>query len=72
MPIEFPIVHLLWSQSSYAWLVAYVHVEGQGCPRCEVCDKTYNVYSGTVFAGRQLTPEQVLVLVRGRDGTNIV
>mgnify|MGYP003579602076 CR=1 FL=1 len=33
--------------------------------RCEVCDKTYNVYSGTVFEGRRLSPEQVVLLVRG-------
>ncbi len=33
--------------------------------RCGDCDKTYNVYSGTVFAGRRLKPEQVVLLVRG-------
>lgn len=33
--------------------------------RCRACDKTYNVYSGTVFAGRRLKPEQVILLVRG-------
>ena len=33
--------------------------------RCRNCDKTYNVYSRTVFAGRRLTAEQVVLLVRG-------
>ena len=33
--------------------------------RCRGCDKTYNVYSRTVFEGRRLTPEQVVLLVRG-------
>src|SRR5579864_1051811 len=33
--------------------------------RCRECDKTYNVYSGTVFEGRRLKPEQVVLLVRG-------
>ena len=33
--------------------------------RCRQCDKTYNVYSGTVFEGRRLTVEQVVLLVRG-------
>lgn len=88
MPIEFPIVELMSSQSSYKWLVDYFHPRGIGCPhcgavlenarqfrvtkssqvpdyRCWECDKTYNVYSGTVFAGRRLQPEQVILLVRG-------
>lgn len=33
--------------------------------RCGQCNKTYNVYSGTVFAGRRLKPEQVILLVHG-------
>ena len=33
--------------------------------RCRNCNKTYNVYSQTVFEGRQLTPEQVVMIVRG-------
>ena len=33
--------------------------------RCRACDKTYNVYSQTVFEGRRLKPEQVILLVRG-------
>ncbi len=88
MPIEFPIVDLLSSQSSYEWLVDYFHPTGVICPhcgadlkearifrvtqssglpdyRCRRCDKTYNVYSGTVFEGRRLKPEQVVLLVRG-------
>ena len=88
MPIEFPIVDLMSSQSSYEWLVAYFHPQGMACPhcgasfehartfrvtkssqvpdyRCRVCDKTYNVYSQTVFEGRRLKPEQVVLLVRG-------
>lgn len=88
MPIEFPIVDLMSSQSSYAWLVDYFHPAGMVCPhcgialenarpfrvtkssqvpdyRCRGCNKTYNVYSGTVFEGRRLMPEQVVLLVRG-------
>src|SRR5258708_7608598 len=33
--------------------------------RCRRFDKRYNVYSGTVFEGRRLKPEQVVLLVRG-------
>src|SRR5260221_4220943 len=33
--------------------------------RCRRCDKTYNVYSQTVFEGRRLKLEQVVLLVRG-------
>src|SRR5260370_37708095 len=88
MPIEFPIIDLMSSQSSYEWLVEYFHPQGMACPhcgaamqqarafrvtkssqvrdyRCRACDKTYNVYSQTVFEGRHLKPEQVVLLVRG-------
>jgi len=88
MPIEFPIVDLLSSQSSVGWLVEYVHPQGFACPRCgagheqarffrkrsesevedygyRVCDKTYSVYSGTVFEGRRVRPAQVVQVVRG-------
>ena len=88
MPIEFPIVELMSSQSSYAWLLDYFHPDGLSCPhcgasfeqarafrvtrssqvpdyRCRVCEKTFNVYSQTVFEGRHLKPEQVVLLVRG-------
>jgi transposase-like protein len=33
--------------------------------RCGCCEKTYNVYSQTVFEGRHFTPEQAVMLVRG-------
>lgn len=33
--------------------------------RCRQCDKTYNVFSSTVFEGRRLKPEQAVMLVRG-------
>ena len=88
MPIEFPIVDLMSSQSSYEWLLGYFHPQGMSCVhcgaaketarkfrvtkssqvpdyRCGKCDKTYNVYSATVFEGRRLTAEQVVLLVRG-------
>ncbi|MEP7288965.1 MAG: hypothetical protein ABI947_24695 [Chloroflexota bacterium] len=88
MPIEFPIVELMSSQSSYEWLVDYFHPGGMVCPhcggvlanarqfrvtkssqvpdyRCRECDKTYNVYSRTVFEGCRLKAEQVVLLVRG-------
>src|SRR5262249_26958437 len=88
MPIEFPIVELMSSQSSYEWLVEYFHPTGLVCPhcgrgltkarqfrvtkssqvpdyRCQGWYKAYNLYSGTVFGGRRLKPEQVVLLVRG-------
>ena len=34
MPIEFPIVDLMSSQSSYEWLVAYFHRQGMACEHC--------------------------------------
>jgi transposase-like protein len=33
--------------------------------RCRRCQGVYTLYSGTVFAGRQLRPAQVVLLVRG-------
>jgi transposase-like protein len=33
--------------------------------RCRECRGIYNVYSGTIFAARQLCPAQVVLLVRG-------
>ncbi len=33
--------------------------------RCLACDRIYNIYSGTVFAHKQLRPSQVVLLVRG-------
>jgi transposase-like protein len=33
--------------------------------RCKGCRQTYNLYSGTVFEQRHLTPRQVVLLIRG-------
>src|SRR5438105_1430410 len=33
--------------------------------RCKACDKTYNLYSGTIFEGRRLKPDQVTLLIHG-------
>ena len=33
--------------------------------RCEHCESIYNLYSGTVFAGTQFRPSQVVLLLRG-------
>jgi transposase-like protein len=33
--------------------------------RCRRCRGIYNLYSGTIFEGRQLRPAQVVLLVRG-------
>jgi transposase-like protein len=33
--------------------------------RCRRCDKTYNLYSGTVFEKKHLRPAQVVMLLRG-------
>jgi transposase-like protein len=33
--------------------------------RCRACDQTYNLYSGTVFEQHHLTPEQIVLLMRG-------
>jgi transposase-like protein len=33
--------------------------------RCRQCDHTYTLYSGTLFEGRHLTPQQVVLLIRG-------
>ena len=33
--------------------------------RCNRCGKTYNLYSGTVFQQRHVTPAQVVLLMRG-------
>ena len=40
---------------------------GSGLPvyRCHTCDGIYHVYSGTLFEGSQLTPAQVILLLRG-------
>jgi len=33
--------------------------------RCQVCDGAYNLYTGTVFQQRHLTPMQAVLLMRG-------
>ena len=33
--------------------------------RCQHCQGIYNLYSGTLFAGRHLRPAQVVLLLRG-------
>jgi len=33
--------------------------------RCKRCAETYTVYTGTVFAGKHLRPDQVILLLRG-------
>ena len=33
--------------------------------RCRRCEAIYNLYSGTLFEGRHLTPPQVVLLLRG-------
>ena len=33
--------------------------------RCWVCQTAYNLYTGTVFQQRHLTPMQVVLLMRG-------
>ena len=33
--------------------------------RCQCCDGIYHLYSGTLFEGSQLSPSQVVLLIRG-------
>jgi transposase-like protein len=33
--------------------------------RCSICPRTYNLYTGTLFAGSNLDPRRVVLLVRG-------
>ena len=33
--------------------------------RCSACGNVYNVYHGTVFAGKQIRPAQAVLLLRG-------
>jgi transposase-like protein len=33
--------------------------------RCHNCQRTYNLYTGTIFAGSNLEPRRVVLLVRG-------
>ncbi|MDQ4077637.1 MAG: transposase [Chloroflexota bacterium] len=40
---------------------------GSGLPvyRCQQCQGIYNLYSGTIFAGSQLAPVHVVLILRG-------
>ena len=51
-----------WTEARKFWVTRSSHVPDY---RCRVCEKSYNVYSGTVFEGRRLKPEQVVLLVKG-------
>jgi transposase-like protein len=33
--------------------------------RCNACQRVYNLYSGTIFAGSRLPPAKVVLLLRG-------
>ena len=33
--------------------------------RCQGCESVYNLYTGTVFQGRHLTPQEVVLFLRG-------
>jgi len=33
--------------------------------RCNACGQAYNLYTGTIFQQRHLTPQQVVLLIRG-------
>jgi len=33
--------------------------------RCNACSQAYNLYTGTIFQQRHLTPQQVVLLIRG-------
>lgn len=33
--------------------------------RCKRCSRVYNLYSGTIFAHKQMRPQQVVLLLRG-------
>ncbi len=43
--------------------------------RCNHCETTFNLYSGTVFQGSQWTPMQAILLLRGiskGESTNVL
>ena len=42
-----------------------IHKRGFGDYRCQNCQRTYNLYTGTLFAGSKLEPRRVVLLVRG-------
>jgi transposase-like protein len=41
------------------------HKQGLVDYRCHNCQRTYNLYTGTLFAGSNLEPRRVVLLVRG-------
>ena len=41
------------------------HKRGFVDHRCRHCQRTYNLYTGTLFAGSNLEPRRVVLLVRG-------
>lgn len=86
--MDFPIIDLLDSDASIAWIERHFHPQGLMCPHCQAsrnqarffrvnrgsgltvyrclrCDGIYHLYSGTLFAESQLTPEQVVLLLHG-------
>ena len=42
-----------------------MHKRGFVDYRCHHCQRTYNLYTGTLFAGSNLEPRRVVLLVRG-------
>lgn len=86
--MDFPIIDLLDTDASTAWVEQHFHPQGLKCPHCQAprdqarffrvnrgsgltvyrclgCDGIYHLYSGTLFAESQLTPEQVVLLLQG-------
>lgn len=86
--MDFPIIDLLDTDASTAWIERHFHPQGLKCPHCQAlreqarffrvnrgsgltvyrclrCDGIYHLYSGTLFAESQLTPEQVVLLLQG-------
>jgi len=41
------------------------HKSGVVDYRCHICQRTYNLYTGTMFAGSNLEPRRLVLLVRG-------
>ena len=48
-----------------AWFFRVNVGSGLAVYRCQRCLGIYNLYSGTIFAGSQLTPVHVVLLLRG-------
>jgi len=57
-----PHCQAAWSEARY-----FRANVGSGLPvyRCHACQGIYHLYSGTLFEGSQLTPPQVVLLLRG-------